>query len=37
MTDDSEGDKLAAAIGDKSILLHANHGVIVCRETVWQV
>ncbi|CAL5227973.1 g11022 [Coccomyxa viridis] len=32
--DDSEGKKLAEAIGDKRILIHASHGIMVCTETV---
>lgn len=36
VTDDQEGNRLAAALGTKSVLLHNNHGVMVCRETVWQ-
>jgi ribulose-5-phosphate 4-epimerase/fuculose-1-phosphate aldolase len=34
--DDSEGKHLAKVMGDKRILIHRNHGVIVCGETVAQ-
>ncbi|BDA46009.1 Putative aldolase class 2 protein PA3430 [Coccomyxa sp. Obi] len=32
--DKSEGDRLAKALGDKRILIHRNHGIMVCAETV---
>jgi ribulose-5-phosphate 4-epimerase/fuculose-1-phosphate aldolase len=32
--DDSEGDRMAACLGDASILFLANHGVIVCDDSV---
>ena len=34
VVDDSEGDRLAAAMGSNKILLHANHGVIVAGKSV---
>ena len=33
----SEGAWLAEVLGNKRVLLQASHGVMVCRETVWQV
>lgn len=35
--DMTEGDRLAAAMGDSRVLLHANHGIIVTAPTIWQV
>ena len=35
--DMTEGDRMAAAMGDNRILLHANHGIVVCAPTIWQV
>jgi ribulose-5-phosphate 4-epimerase/fuculose-1-phosphate aldolase len=32
--DDNEGDRIAAALGDKRVLFLANHGIIVIGETV---
>src|ERR1700676_4564750 len=32
--DPVEGERLAGVLGDKSILFMANHGVLVCGETV---
>jgi ribulose-5-phosphate 4-epimerase/fuculose-1-phosphate aldolase len=32
--DPAEGERLAGVLGDKSILFMANHGVLVCGETV---
>jgi ribulose-5-phosphate 4-epimerase/fuculose-1-phosphate aldolase len=34
--DPAEGERLAGELGDKSILFMANHGVLVCGETVAQ-
>jgi len=34
VTDSTEGDRLAAAMGGKRIMLHKNHGVIVCGSSV---
>ncbi len=34
--DPAEGERLAGVLGDKSILFMANHGVLVCGETVAQ-
>ena len=32
--DHNEGDDLATVMQDKRILMHQNHGVIICAETV---
>mmetsp|Transcript_55256 Transcript_55256/g.123514 ORF Transcript_55256/g.123514 Transcript_55256/m.123514 type:complete len:103 (-) Transcript_55256:864-1172(-) len=34
VTDDQEGSRLASVLQGKSILLHQNHGVIVCGRSV---
>ena len=35
--DVTEGDRLAAAMGNNRIMLHGNHGIIVAAPNVWQV
>jgi len=32
--DNTEGDQLADVMGEKRVLMHQSHGVIVCAETV---
>eukprot|EP00191_Tetraselmis_sp_GSL018_P009535 CAMPEP_0177602916 /NCGR_PEP_ID=MMETSP0419_2-20121207/15184_1 /TAXON_ID=582737 /ORGANISM="Tetraselmis sp., Strain GSL018" /LENGTH=286 /DNA_ID=CAMNT_0019096553 /DNA_START=582 /DNA_END=1442 /DNA_ORIENTATION=- len=34
VTDDNEGERIAAAMGKKKVFMHASHGVIVCGPTV---
>ncbi|KAK9819460.1 hypothetical protein WJX74_008270 [Apatococcus lobatus] len=36
VTSFEEGDRLAATLGAKRTLLHSNHGVIICAETMYQ-
>ncbi|KAK9803325.1 hypothetical protein WJX73_002574 [Symbiochloris irregularis] len=34
--DTTEGDRMASAMGDARVMLHVNHGVIICGPTLWQ-